>query len=160
MEKNAACTADMCPYGWPKLPEVSGWHHDAENSIHFGMNAQTPDVATFANAETIIYAKSSYKQRTPEIKSLQQFIESEQQDSLELDPDLKIEEVRSLVTADGQKLKSYLFSPSEDGNWEQVSYGEEGEFYLVFTLSSKTKSGLQKARADYEKFITRYKSKP
>lgn len=66
----------------------------------------------------------------------------------------------TMRTADGQKLRSYVFSPREAGNWKQVSYGEEGEFYLMFTLNSRTQAGLSKARPDYERFITRYRSKP
>lgn len=161
MEKIASpCESGFCFHWWPKLPLVEGWHHDPDNSMNFSFNAQAPDGKTFGDAETVIYANAPYKPRIPEVKSLQQFIENDRQDFTQSDPKIKIEEVEPLVTADGQKLRSYVFSPSGPGNWEQVSYGEEGEFYLVFVLSSKTKLGLFKARADYEKFITRYKSNP
>jgi len=44
--------------------------------------------------------------------------------------------------------------------WEKVSYGEEGEFYLIFTLSSRSEQGFKAALKDYELFISRYKETP
>ena len=65
-----------------------------------------------------------------------------------------------LVTGDGQILKSFTFFPKEKGNWEQVLYGEEGDFYLIFTVSSRTKEGFTKALGIYKQFINQYKEKP
>jgi len=38
-----------------------------------------------------------------------------------------------------------------------MSYGEEGDFYLIFVISSRTKKGFQGALKDYENFIHLYK---
>ena len=147
-------------YWWPVLPEIKGWHHDRKFSLRYSSNAQAPDGFTFANAETVIYAKAIFKPRRKNIKSLNELIESDKNDFLNNTKDLKIKEVDPLTTSDGKKLKSFTFTPKVKGNWERVSYGEEGEFYLIFTISSRSKNGYSESLKYYEQFISKYKQKP
>lgn len=161
MEKTATrCESGMCFHWWPKLPTVKGWHHDRDYSLHYSFNAQAPDGKTFANAETVIYANAPFKPRVPELKTLQEFIDSDQRQFRTDFPGVEIKEVTPLVTADGQKLRSFRYTPTSTGSWEQVSYGEEGEFYLVFTVSSRSRQGLGLGLAPYREFISAYKSNP
>ncbi len=154
------CEKGICLYWWPKLVAVEGWHHDWDHSYHYSVNAQAPDGYTFANAESVIYAKALYKPRIPKTTSLEMLIKGDKERFVSRDPNLVVSEVGPLVTGDGQILKSLTFFPKENGNWEQVSYGEEGEFYLIFTLSSRTKEGFTRTLNAYKKFISQYKEKP
>jgi len=155
------CASDegVCFYWWPKLPNVTGWHHDREHSLLYSSNALAPDGFTFANAETVMYAKALFKPRLPETKSLQQLIAEDAVEFARNTPGVTIAEVSGLKTSDGAILKSYTFFPTSQGNWERVSYGEEGEFYLVFTLSSRTKAGYERAMTTYENLLRDYKEK-
>lgn len=150
----------MCFYWWPKIAPVKGWHQDRDHSYLYSVNAQSPDGYTFANAEYVMYTKATYKPRVPESKSLKEFIENDKKSFTSKDPSIIVTETEPLITADGQKLKSYTFFPKTKGNWERVSYGEEGDFYLVFTISSRTEDGFKKALPDYEEFVNGYKTKP
>ncbi|MDO8282245.1 MAG: hypothetical protein Q7U10_06420 [Thermodesulfovibrionia bacterium] len=154
------CETGVCFYWWPKMPTLKGWHHDRDHSYMYSANAQAPDGYTFANAESVIYVKALYKPRIPEIKSMDSLISDDKEQFMSQDPSLSISEVTSLTTADGQLLKSYTFFPKEKGNWEQASYGEEGDFYLIFTLSSRSQEGYQKVLDAYKQFISTYKAKP
>lgn len=154
------CEQGLCFYWWPKLVAVNGWHHDREHSYLYSANAQAPDGYTFANAESVIYAKALYKPRISKTTSLEMLIKDDKEQFLSRDPNIIVSEVDRLVTGDGQILKSLTFFPKEKGNWEQVSYGEEGEFYLIFTLSSRTKDGFTRTFAAYKQFIGRYTEKP
>ena len=51
-----------------------------------------------------------------------------------------------------------LFSKGK-GNWERVSYGEKGDFYLIFTVSSRTEQGYKVALSAYKQFVNGYKEK-
>ena len=150
----------MSFHWWPKLAPVDGWQQDREHSLHYSVNALAPDGFTFANAPTVMYARALYKPRAPEVKSLEILIENDKRDFLANTPDIRIEEVDSLVTADGKRLRSFTFFPKEKGNWEQVSYGEEGEFYLMFTISSRSLSGYKEALGAYKQLIGREKENP
>jgi hypothetical protein len=154
------CEGKLSFYWWPELTAVQGWHQDREHSYMYGANAQAPDGFTFGNAETVIYAKALYKPRIPKTESLEVFIKDDKEQFLSRDPNIVVSEVEPLITGDGQTLKSFTFFPKREGNWEQVSYGEEGEFYLVFTVSSRTKEGLTKVLGAYRQFISQYKEKP
>ena len=161
MEKLAVpCGQKVCFYWWPKLAPVKGWHHDRQHSFYYGANAQAPDGHTFANAESVIYARALYKPRSPETKSLEDLIGRDKKDSLSRDPNIVYAEAGPLKTGDGRTLKSFTFFPRKGGNWEQVSYGEEDDFYLIFTVSSKTQEGFTKAAEDYRTFIRQYKRNP
>ena len=161
VEKNAvACKEKLCFYWWPKLVAIKGWHQDREQSFAISANAQAPDGFTFANADAVIYAKAEYKPKIPGIRSVSERIADDKKTFQKSDPTLQISEAAALQTADGQKLRSFSFFPKEHGNWELVSYGEEGEFYLIFSLSARTLVGYENALSTYKQFISSYKEKP
>jgi hypothetical protein len=142
---------------WPKLPDVTGWHFDRDASYHYGFAAWAPDNSTFADAETVIYARAIYKPRDPGTKSLDMLIEQDKQRFLAGSPGTPIEPAASLRTADGRSFRSLSFPQSRSGTWDRAAYGEEGDYYLMFILSSRSQSGYQKAMAAFETFIARYK---
>lgn len=161
MEKIATpCEKGFCFHWWPKLTTVKGWHHDRDQSLYYSFNAQVPDGETFSNADTVIYANAPFKPRVPELKTLQKLINNDQRQFRTDFPGVEIKEVAPLVTANGQKLRSFLYLPTGPGSWERVSYGEEGKFYLIFTVSSRTQQGLNHALSAYKLFINTYKSNP
>ncbi len=146
-------------YWWPNLPEVSGWHHDRDHSIHYGANAQAPDGYTFSNAETVIYASAIFKPRVPDIENLKHFIKNDHV-KFKHNANLTIKKADPMVTGDGFEFESFTFFPVDKGNWEQVAYGEEGDYYLVFTVSSRSNEGYKKSWVAYEQFIKNYKKQP
>jgi len=154
------CDSGICLYWWPALPSVAGWHHDREQSLSFGVNAQAPDGYTFENAETVIYAKALYKPKEPEIASVAELIQEDAKRFLAISPDIQITEVEPLRTADGQLLRSFTFFPRGQGNWEQVSYGEEDDFFLMFAVSSTSHEGLMRTLSDYSRFVSGYQKRP
>lgn len=149
----------MCFYWWPVLPTIDGWQQDMPNSYHYSANAQAPIGQSFSNAESVIYAKALYKPRIPETKSLSQLIENDQKD-FKQNSNPAITQLESVISGDGKELESYQFFPRGKGNFERVSYGEEGEFYLVFTLSSRSKKGYESSMPAYFQFIGQYHEKP
>jgi len=157
----------LCFYWWPKPPAVPGWHTD-EKANHAvganGVNTLIPDGFGFQNADAIIYAAATHRQRYaaqhPNISSLDEFIEDDKAVFAEKHKDIAIAEVDPLTTADGQKLRSFTFFRPKDKNWERVSYGQEGDFYLVFTLNAQSEAGYRANQAVYEDVVRRYSSAP
>ena len=149
----------ICFYWWPKLPTIEGWHHDRQQSYAYSANTQAPNGFTFSNAETVIYAKALFKPRMPETKTLEELIKNDH-NRFKTETNVIIKKAKTYITADKNKLVSYTFSPKEKGNWEQVSYGEEGEFFLIFTVSSRSKKGLLETLPIYEKYLAKYNEKP
>jgi hypothetical protein len=147
-------------YWWPKLAPVDGWHQDREYSFFYSANALAPDGFTFKNAETVMYARAIFKPREPDIKSVEALIDNDRKDFEANVPGVSIHEVAALSSADGQKFRSFTFFPASAGQWERVSYGEEGEFYLIFTISSRSLSGFNAAVGAYEKLIASYNQSP
>jgi hypothetical protein len=109
-----------------------------------------------------MYALALYKPRVPETKSVEMLVADDKQKFLTQDPSIAVSEAPSLTTGDGQRLKSYCFFPDGKGkgNWERVSYGEEDDFFLVFTISARSLVAYKQKVADYELLISRYRSKP
>ncbi len=151
-----SCERGLCFHWWPKLPSIEGWHQDREESFNFGANALAPEGFTFANAEVVMYAKAVYKPREPELESLEDLIKRDQRDFAANVPGVAITEALPIKTADGQSLRSLTFFPTNKGNWERVAYGEEGDFYLIFTISSRSLDGYTSSATAYEAMIRRY----
>lgn len=141
---------------WPKLPELGGWHHESEASIENAANILAPDGFTFSDAEAVIYAKAVYKPSVTNVINLDQMIENDVA-QFTSGGDIVATEVGALTTGDGDKMRSYTFFPKADGNWERVTFGEEGDYYLVFTINARSKAGYDQSLRDYEKLITTYK---
>ena len=154
-----ACNTGFCLYWWPKLPAVAGWHQDKQQSFNYGANTLAPNGSSFVDAEAVIYAVAVYKPREPEAKSLAMFIAGDKSQFLSSNPNITITKVGDLVNADGNKLPSFTFFPKSNGNWEQVSYGEEGEFYLTFVLSARSKKAFDKTQSTYRELIAHYRAK-
>jgi hypothetical protein len=151
------CEKGMCLAWWPKLEPAAGWHHERGPSFQNGVNVQVPDGFMFTNAETVIYAKAAYKPRIPETTSLAAFINNDKDEFRKDDPSVVITEVAALKTNDGKLFGTYTFFPKAKGNWEEVSYGEEGEYYLIFTISSRSHAGFLGSLPVFEKYIAQYK---
>ena len=151
------CGNGICPAWWPKLNPVDGWHHEDGASFANSANVQVPDGFTFSNAQTVIYARALYKPRNPETTSLTVLIKDDRTEFLKGNPSIEIAKVSPLKTKDGQTLETYTFFPKVTGTWEEVSYGEEGDFYLIFTISSRSRAGFVASLPVYERYIAQYK---
>jgi hypothetical protein len=150
----------MAFHWWPKLAPVAGWTQDKDFSFKYSINALAPIGASFADSETVMYAKAIYKPRVPDLKSLAALIENDKKDFVMNVPGVMIQEAKALVTADGKSAVSLIYAPRSKGNWERVSYFEEGDFYLIFTVSSRTENGFLATIKAYEKLLSQYKEKP
>ena len=142
-------------YTWPVLPKVDGWHHDRKHSLHFRSNAQAPDGYDFMDAETVIYAKAIFKPSVPYLFDVDDLISNDRA-QYTTGANVRIAEAAPFATANGTELRSLTFTPVGDGLWEQVAYGEEGEFFLLFTISSRTRAGFEKSWNAFESFVTNY----
>jgi hypothetical protein len=151
------CGSGICPAWWPKLEPVKGWHHEDAASFANNANVQVSDGFTFSNSETVIYARALYKPRSPEATSLDVLIKNDRDEFLKEDASKEIAKISPLKTKDGKALETYTFFPKATGNWEEVSYGEEGDFYLVFTISSRSHAGFLASRSVYEQYIAQYR---
>ncbi len=147
-------------FGWPKVEPPKGWHQDKEQSFSYGINGLAPDGSTFVDAETVIYAKAMHKPRMPEIKTVSMLMEHDRKQFIAKDPTLSVAAGMPLRAADGKVFESVTFSPRDAGNWERVAYAEEGEFYLIFAISSRSQAGYQKSMPAYESLIGSYREKP
>jgi hypothetical protein len=149
-------------FWWPKLIKIDGWYQDKQSSYYYNMNTQVKDGKRFENAETIIYARAIYKPRRAKTKSLQEFIANDISSFETNASKALVKEVDSITTADNKSLVSYTFTPSIESkaiNFEQVAYLDEGDFYIVFTISSRSANGLKSNIDIFKKFINNYKEK-
>lgn len=144
---------------WPVMPDIDGWSHDREFSLRYGINAQVPDGFSFANSETVIYSKAVYKPIASDLENLDAFIENDKSSLLSKEPTVSIKKLLEFTNQYGAAFHMYSFSPKEKGNWERVAYSEEDEFYLVFTISSRSEQGLKDNLKAYNLFIRNYGEK-
>lgn len=154
------CETGLCLTWWPKLPALAGWHHERDFSLQYSSNCLAPDGFNFGNAPVVIYARAQYKPRMPTVLSVDAFIADDKKQFLANDPSIVISEIESLTTADGQKLRSFTFTPSKTGNWERVSYGQEGDFFLSFILSARSPEAYRRTQASYTALIAGYRTAP
>jgi hypothetical protein len=145
---------------WPKLTPVEGWHHERNASLGNAINLLVPDGATFANAETVVYGRALYKPRDPATTSVQVLIDRAQADLRRATPDIGIAEAAPAVIADGTALRTFTFTPKSSGNWERVAYGEDGDYYLLFVVSSRTRQGFEGAKVAFESIVKSYTREP
>lgn len=141
---------------YPKLPEVKGWHSDQEATNHYKVNAMAPNGETFKHSPAVIYAKACYKPKVDE-KTLAAFITADKKAFRSQEPGIQISELPSIETRSRLSMRCVEFVPKKNGNWERVAYFEEGDFYVVFTLSSRSKSSFDRSLPTYLQLLKGYR---
>jgi len=149
----------MQVYWWPKLPIIAGWEHDEDASRGNSVNMLVPDGKTFSKAPAVMYARAVFKPRVPETKSLAQLITDDQATFEREVPGIAVVELAPIADGDGKPHRLFSFSPPKSGTWELVAYGEEGEFYLIFTVSGNSKAALEHATPDFRKVVAQYRER-
>jgi len=145
---------------WPKVSPPAGWHFDDGSSHQYAFNAIAPDGSTFSDAETVIYAKANFKPRAPEVKSIESLIEQDISSFKSSDPGIAATREKPLLSGDDKQFQVVAFAPGAGGNWERVAYGEEGEYFIVFTVSSRTQEGLALATPAFNAMVAGYRAGP
>ena len=146
---------------WPKVDPGGPWNFDEMASRQNALKMFVPSGSTFANAETVMYAKANFKPRTPDTKALKSLIDNDVANIKTEAPGIKIEVMPPVTDGDGKSVQVVSFIPTGgQGNWEWVAYGEDGEYFLVFTVSSRTKLGLEKSLPAFKAMIASYHAEP
>jgi hypothetical protein len=158
VEKNAVSGAQGIElFWWPRLPAVAGWDHDRPASLQYGANMLVPRGKSFGEAEAVIYGKALYKPRAPQIASLGALIERDRKDFADQPGGVLVHESARLYSADAHPLSCLIFEPTSGGNWERVCYLEEGDYYLLFTLSSRSRAGFEASMKTFVDVIAHYR---
>ncbi len=144
----------------PTMESLAGWHQDKMRSIDDKANVLVPNDAALSMAVTSIYAKAILKSRNPDIKTLDALIARDRQDFSDHIPGVEIREVPPITTADGKALKSLQYFAAAANDWEQTAYGEDGDYYLVFSVSAHTQAAFESAQKSFLKWIAQYKVSP
>jgi hypothetical protein len=150
------CDGRMCFHWWPRLPPLPGWHTDDSINQKLVMNVLIPNRFTWSSANTIMYARALYKPHYPSLTSLSAFIADDRRSFAENNREIVIAEASPLTTKDGQILRSLTYFRPRDHNWERVSYGEEGDYYLVFVINAHSEAGFRNGQVVYEELIHAY----
>ena len=159
---DASCKQGLCLYWWPRLPPLEGWHQEQEAGRRNASNILAPTGYNFTTAETIMYARATFKNRMPEAKSLEAFIAKDKADTLQALPGTIAADAPALRNGDGKTLRTltYYPAPSVRGSWERLAYDEEGDFYLILAISSHSRKGLDDSMKEFEHLIAAYKAHP
>jgi len=148
-------------YWWPQVKVPDGWVHDEKASRSTGTNMLVPKGESFANAPSVMYGEALYKPRMPETHSLEQLISDDKLDFQDRTLGIVISALPDLKTSDGRSLRCFSFSPPKgssgsNANWEWTAFGEEGDFYLVFTVSAQSQTALKEALPAFRRLIASY----
>ena len=143
---------------WPKITPPKGWVHDREHSVAYGINAMVPEGQAFGEAETVMYAKALYRPREPRLRDVEMLAERDKRKAATQQPPRKATNAPALKTGDGKSMRTIAYVPAKgEGNWERVAYLQEGNYFILFAVSSRTKKGYDAARGAFERMVRGYK---
>jgi hypothetical protein len=153
---------------WVPVLKIDGWHQDKKHTLMLHSNVHVPDGTNYLNTTSFIHANAINKKQHPELISISDFINIYYKEFSSLPPNSVINEVDRIYTADGMQLLSYTVFPTsafsvahaKDGLWQRVTYGEEGNFYIVFTLVARTEAAYKSALPTYLQSLSKYSEKP
>ncbi len=150
---------DTLFHWWPELPAINWWRQEREASIASGSNVFVPLGADVTRAEALITARAVEKRLTL-CFNLGEFIFYQKRLLLEED-DKAIEFVKSstVTTGDGKKLLGFIVIHKKTGAVEHLLYGEEGNFYTIFSLKARDRKAYLHALQSYKDLLGRYQGK-
>ncbi len=145
---------------WPNVTTPKGWRHDRDHSVNYNLNAMAPEGESFASAETVIYARAVRKATDASVDTVPKLMARERKTILERTPNYEVKGGKPLLSRDGQRMQVVSFTPKGDGNWERVAYGEEGDYWLLFVLSARSKKAFDAAVKPFEGMVWHYRAAP
>lgn len=148
---------EMKGYWWPVYIDASGKREESFYGLPLGDYPTAANGTLLDDIETVIYARAIFKPRVRTILSLEELIEDDQQQFRRRDPDAVIRAVEPVMTTEGDALRSYLYISQKGNSWEQVSYSEEGQFYLLFTIRSQSQHRYVEDLPSYLNYIRKYR---
>lgn len=158
IEKKAVLLNDKIKlYWWPKLSIPRGWLHDEELSENMSSNVLLPRGTTFSNAPSIIYGRAFYDPDKKTRGTLSGFISDDVVKFRKSRAQLVVQEIHpGLTTLRHHSLRTFDFSYGP-GTYDETCYGQEGDFWLIISLSSQTKRAFKRDKATFRRVIAAYK---
>ncbi len=142
---------------WPELPAIEWWQQDREASIARGANVLVPLGADVDAAESLITARAVEKRLTL-CFNLSEFIFYQKRVLLEEnDEAIEFIEESTVTTGDGRKLLGFLLVSQKTGAFEHFLYGEEENFYTIFSLQARNRKAYLRALHYYKLLLGRYR---
>ena len=135
---------------------LAGWTRDDDASQRFGVTVLVSANSSIATTPAVMYRKQIDKQRLLDGLSLAQLIADDRSEFEINAPDIVVEEVAPLRDSKGSRVTCIAYSPADAGNWERVAYVEDGDFYLVFTVSASSEASLKNALPAFGKLVGSY----
>lgn len=159
LKMTASTDAGPRVYWWPALPIPKGWVHDDAESREREVNVLLPAGQEFAESPAVIYARADSKSALPQVRSVADYIRQEKADIRSQAPTADIVDRPDVKTADGATLKVVAYAVPAKRHWELVAYGEEGDFYLVFTASASSASDLKDNEGVFYGLLAAYRKR-
>jgi hypothetical protein len=153
------CESGLCLWRRPIVDAPPGWIKDEESGARFRFNAFARKGESFTEADASLYALSVYRKNAS--PTLAQHINAHRAKHLRENPGSKVSAGAVLQNADGKRLATHTFTPGPtDKEWQTAAFDEEGDYYLVFALSARTKQAHERALKDLANLVLGYSKSP
>jgi hypothetical protein len=149
----------------PKLQIPTGWEGDPYNSQVLRVNVLVRKGEAFRTADAVMHAQAVPK---ASFNSLAELQGSYKERVLCCHPKVLVVRGASISNVTGARVETTRFVPTGKAwsheqekysawNWERHAYAEEGAYWIVFSLSARSKTGYRKADKDFEQLVRNYK---
>lgn len=153
------CESSTCFWRRPIVDAPPGWVKDEESGAHFKFNAFARKGESFTDSDAVMYAHAVYRKNAA--PTLAEHINQHKERHLKANRGSAMPKPQFTRNADGKQLTTLTSTPGKpDGDWETVAFDEEGDYYLVFVLSARTKQAHDKARDDFAALVRGYSKVP
>ena len=149
----------MCIWREPLVSAPKGWERKQNASDRYRAVVFAPAGSNFGNAGAVIYAKAIPRQGNA--PTLAAFMTQDLATFRAQYSKLGVQTGLALTDGDGQRLSAVRLSPmaASKAQWETTAYAQEGEYYLVFVLSARTKAAHDAAAPAFQQMLAGYHAK-
>lgn len=155
----------FCFNVWPDLPAIEGWEQDLAASRRFNGYFLVPKGTTFQDAPMAIVGmsvpKAKYHNRYPRGITIDQFIDTDIAQTHKDRPEADVSEIEPIITADGQKARTFLITKMRGGRQQILSFLEDydsnEQFCVSLMLDSADDATFQANLETFKAMVRRYK---
>lgn len=145
------CEKGPCFKWFPRVAPPRAWHYEEDESVEQGVKVFAPDDM---HSDMRMYTYAIQKADKPALHTLDDVIAHEKENYKEG----RAMEGKPLSTLDGKKLRTFLYATKDEIRWDQATYGEEGQFYVVFAITTTGLYELNRYVNDYSSFVGSYRT--
>jgi hypothetical protein len=139
-------------YWYPEITHPEGWVHSKKESAY----SSTYTLIKNSDESVTISAVARERSDTPGLYTLKMYVDAYVSHFAQPDVGSEVRESESIKTSNGSSMRSIYFRDRKTNNFSLEAFGEEGDYYVMFSIESRDELLIERYKKDFIRTVESY----